>query len=187
MRTEKIFFDVEDMPDENPPPVLARVFWPYEVLKRFRLIFKEVQQHSQWVETKCGVSSAQLWAMWELSQSPGLRVTELAKAMSIHQSTASNLLEKLAKKGLVRRERLSQDLRVVSVFLTEQGVETLAQAPSPARGILQHTLFSLPEDTLHSLADNLDVLVEAMGITDKEAAMQPMKPLANKGRKTKKP
>ena len=42
--------------------------WPYEVLKQFRLIFKATQQHSQWVETHCGVTSAQLWALWELSK-----------------------------------------------------------------------------------------------------------------------
>ncbi len=41
---------------------------PFEVLKRFRLIFKTVQQHSQWVESHCDVASAQLWALWELSE-----------------------------------------------------------------------------------------------------------------------
>jgi len=185
MRTGKMNVNIEPMASTKTLAASVRVLWPYEVLKRFRLIFKEVQQHSQWVETNCGVSSAQLWAMWELSQNPGLRVTELAKAMSIHQSTASNLLEKLARKGLVKRERLNQDQRVVSVSLTEAGIETLKHAPSPARGILQHALFALPEDVLRSLSGNLGVVVAAMGITDEAAAMQPMRPLA-KTRKAKK-
>ena len=184
MRSEKMSCHVEQAPGAKPSPASSRVAWPVEVLKRFRLIFKEVQQHSQWVETTCGVSSAQLWAMWELSQCPGLRVTSLAKAMSIHQSTASNLVEKLARKGLLRRERLGRDQRVVSLFLTEAGSETLRLAPPPARGILQHALFNLPEDSLRALGDNLDLLVEAMGITDEEAAMQPMKPLAKARRAT---
>ncbi len=156
--------------------------WAYEVLKRFRLIFKAVQQHSQWVETRCGVTSAQLWALWELSRSPGLRVTELAKAMSIHHSTASNLLDKLAKKGLIRRERVSEDQRVVTVTLTPEGWELIGQAPAPAQGILQYALFCLPDAILRSLAKDLNALVKEMEIKDDEAAMEPLNPLAKKSR-----
>lgn len=161
--------------------------WAYEVLKRFRLIFKAVQQHSQWVETRCGVTSAQLWALWELSRSPGLRVTELAKAMSIHHSTASNLLDKLAKKGLILRERVSEDQRVVTVTLTPEGRELIQQAPAPAQGILQHALFCLPEAVLRSLTKDLDALVKEMEIKDDEAAMQPLNPLTKIKRRGAKP
>ncbi|QBC26417.1 MarR family transcriptional regulator [Methylomonas sp. LW13] len=154
--------------------------WPYEVLKQFRLIFKAVQQHSQWVETHCGVTSAQLWALWELSKTPGLKVTELAKTMSIHHSTASNMLDKLAKKGLILRERVSEDQRVVTVTLTQEGIELLNQVPTPPQGILQHALFDLPENVLKSLAKNLDVLVQEMKIKDDEAAMLPINALPKK-------
>lgn len=182
MRYKKVELTEDLMPSNEDLPVSKS--WSYEVLKKFRLIFKEVQQHSQWVETNCGVSSAQLWAMWELSKRPGLRVTELAKAMCIHQSTASNLLEKLARKGLVKRERPSEDRRTVSLFLTEAGFEVLGKSPLPAQGILQHALFNLPEETLHSLSDNLDSLIEKMGVTDNYATMQPISSLL-KLRKTK--
>jgi len=160
--------------------------WPYEVLKQFRLIFKAVQQHSQWVETHCGVTSAQLWALWELSKNPGLKVTELAKAMSIHHSTTSNMLDKLAKKGLIMRERTSQDQRVVTVTLTPDGIELINQVPSPPQGILQHAIFDLPESVLKSLAKNLGALVKEMEIKDDEAAMQPLNPLPKKSRIIKK-
>lgn len=160
--------------------------WPYEVLKQFRLIFKAVQQHSQWVETHCGVTSAQLWALWELSKSPGLKVTELAKAMSIHHSTASNMLDKLAKKGLIIRERVSQDQRVVTVSLTPDGTDLLNRVPVHPQGILQHALFDLPENVLKSLATNLDVLVKEMEIKDEEAAMQPLNPMPKNSSSLKK-
>ena len=151
--------------------------WPYAVLKRFRLIFKAVQQHSQWVEAHCGVTSAQLWAMWELSQNSGLKVTELAQAMAIHHSTASNMLDKLAKKGLIIRERVSHDQRVVTVTLTEAGCNLMGLAPSPPKGILQQSLFQLPETVLKSLAKDLDMLVDCMDIKDQSASMQPLDPL----------
>jgi DNA-binding MarR family transcriptional regulator len=160
--------------------------WPHEVLKRFRLIFRAVQQHSQWVETRCGVTSAQLWALWELSESPGLRVSDMARAMSIHHSTASNLLDKLARKGLIKRERVSEDQRVVTLNLTREGIDLIERAPSPARGILQHALFRLPKALLQSLAQDLEVLVKEMAILDDEVAMQPLNPLAKTRRRVKK-
>ncbi len=147
---------------------------PRDVLKRFRLIFRAVQQHSHWVETRTGVSSAQLWALWELSRKPGLRVTELAKAMAVHQSTASNLLEKLAKKGLVTRNRISPDHRVVSLYLTELGQQTLERLPRPAQGILQNALSSLKPEILDSLARDLDLLIANMNIKDESGALQPI-------------
>lgn len=148
--------------------------WPREVLKRFRMIFRAVQQHSHWVEARAGVSSAQLWALWELSRKPGLRVTELAKAMSVHQSTASNLLEKLVKKGLVTRNRISGDQRVVNLYLTPLGQETLERVPRPAQGILQNALMSLKTETLVSLSNELDVLIAHMNIKDDSGALQPI-------------
>ena len=148
--------------------------WPREVLKRFRMIFRAVQQHSHWVESRAGVSSAQLWALWELSRKPGLRVTELAKAMSVHQSTASNLLEKMVKKGLVTRQRISGDHRVVNLYLTDLGQETLARIPKPAQGLLQNALLSLEREALVSLAQDLDVLIARMNIKDDRGALQPI-------------
>lgn len=157
----------------------------YDVLKQFRLIFKSIQQHSQWVETHCGVSSAQLWAMWELSKKPGMKVTELAKAMSLHHSTASSLLNKLAKKNLIKRERIHQDQRLVTVVLTQEGFDLINQTQVPPQGILQHALFNLPEPTLKSLAKNLKILVKEMAIKDEGAAMQPLNPLAKRVRPPK--
>lgn len=160
--------------------------WSYEVLKQFRLIFRAVQQHSQWVESQCGVSNAQLWIMLELSKKPGLKVTELAKILSIHHSTASNLLNKLAEKGLIRRERVNIDQRVVTLKLTQEGIDLLKQAPSPPQGILQHALFELSDNTLKGLSKHLNALIIEMNIFDDEAAMQPINPKPDKKTVTKK-
>lgn len=150
------------------------VLWPHEALKRFRMIFRAVQQHTQWVESCTGVTCAQLWVMFEISRNPGLKVSELARVMAIHQSTVSNLLPKLEKRGLIRRERTPLDQRVVRLYLTGTGQALLDEAPDPKRGLLQHALFELPEPALKALTENLDGLVEAMRIPEDQAAMQPL-------------
>ncbi|MHB1233487.1 MAG: MarR family winged helix-turn-helix transcriptional regulator [Burkholderiales bacterium] len=133
-----------------------------------------MQKHSHWVETQCGVSGAQLWAMWELLISPGLKVSELSQAMSIHPSTASNLLDKLEKRGLVKRERKGPDQRVVRLFLTTEGLEIINRAPRPAQGVLTDTLCRLPDDTVQDLQRCLAQLVSRINLKDEAAALQPL-------------
>jgi DNA-binding MarR family transcriptional regulator len=118
--------------------------------------------------------------LWEISKNPGLKVTELAKAMSLHHSTASSLLNKMAKKGLIKRERIHQDQRLVTVILTLDGIQLINQTQVPPQGILQHALFNLPEPVLKSLSKNLDALVKEMDIKDEMAAMEPLNPLAKR-------
>jgi MarR family transcriptional regulator, organic hydroperoxide resistance regulator len=145
-----------------------------EILQLFRVVFRSVQQHSNWVESRCGVSAAQLWAMWELMQSPGMKVSELSKAMAIHQSTTSNLLDKLENKRLIRRERGQPDQRVVRLFLTAEGSAIIEQAPRPAQGVLTDALSRLPESVLENLGQGIEMLVAQINMKDEKAAMEPL-------------
>lgn len=151
------------------------------VLRQFRLIFKVIQQHSKLVETQNGVSSPQLWAMWEIFNSPGIKVTELAKVMSIHHSTTNTLINKLSRKNLLVRRKCNDDNRVVKLFLTENGNELIKNNTLEPRGILQQALFEIPEDTLEQLITQLDILIQKMKIDyNDNAAMTPLNPLAKK-------
>jgi DNA-binding MarR family transcriptional regulator len=104
---------------------------------------------------------------------PGLRVSELAHGMSVHQSTASNLVGELERRGFIRKER-GADQRVVHLYLTQEGNELVARAPKPMMGVLPDALQRLPEDVLNSLAANMDVLIAVMQLKDKAAATKPL-------------
>jgi len=156
----------------TPQDSLAR-----EALRKFRLIFGAVRQHFQAVETACGVSGAQVWVMATLAETPGMRVSQLASALSIHQSTASNLLDKIEKSGLIRRERSSKDQRVVQLYLTEAGEAALARAPKPFTGLLPYALGKLPPEVLEALNQNLSQLIDGMEQVDSAAADRPLSEL----------
>lgn len=147
---------------------------PLSVLQRFRVLIRTAQRHSQWVERQSGVTGAQLWAMCELSETPGLRVGELAKLMALHQSTASNMIDKLESAGLVRKERTSSDQRVVRLYLTAAGATLIETAPSPARGVLPEALRTLSDDDLKRLRVDLDVLLERIHNLDEGFGLQPL-------------
>jgi len=148
-----------------------------ETLRKFRVIFGAVRQHFQAVEKACGVSGAQVWVMATLAESPGMRVSQLASALSIHQSTASNLLDKIEKSGLIRRERSSQDQRVVHLYLTEAGKVALDRAPKPFTGLLPFALGKLGSEVLTSLSQNLDQVIAGMEQVDIAAADRPLSEL----------
>ncbi|WP_286164127.1 MarR family winged helix-turn-helix transcriptional regulator [Azoarcus sp. DN11] len=147
---------------------------PLSVLQRFRVLIRTAQRHSQWIEKQSGVTGAQLWALQELLEEPGLRVGELAKRMALHQSTASNMIDKLETNGLVVKARTSADQRVVRLSLTPAGRQLLARAPSPARGVLPEALRLLDEEAQARLQQELDGLLHQIKDLDEGFGMQPL-------------
>jgi len=145
------------------------------ILKDLRIIFRASQAHAKWVEKECGLSSAQLWMMWELFNSPGLKVSELATILSIHPSTCSNMLDKLQKKELVLRDRNNpKDQRVVELSLTKTGTQLLATSPRPAQGVLADVLLRLPDETLDKLETGLKDFVNILKTSDKDDGYKPI-------------
>lgn len=162
-------------PQDSAKKATGARFSRYQaILKNIRLIFRARQKHAQGVEKECGLSSAQLWMMWELSKAPGLRVSELAKILSIHASTCSNMLDKIQKKGFVRRDRSESDQRNVHLYLTEEGKNLLAKAPQPAQGVLTDVLLRLPDADLSHLEIGLQSLVKELHVDNKEDGLKPL-------------
>ena len=129
--------------------------------KLLRLV-RAVQTGMQNIGGNHGLSGSQLWALWQISAQPGQRVTELAEAMQIHPSTASNLLDKLEARGLVRRERRDVDTRVVRLHLAEAGVNLVAKIPGPMQGRLRQALQDVPAPVLAGLSSGVTTVLELM-------------------------
>lgn len=145
-----------------------------DIVQDLRVVVRTIQAHSRWVEKQCGVSSVQLWAMWELFATPGQKVSELSRALSIHQSTASNMLDKLEEKSLIKRDRSGPDQRVVQLFLTEKGSQLLSQAPRPAQGAVQDALKSMSDEEQLALKTGLEALINQMAVSEEGAALKPI-------------
>lgn len=143
-------------------------------LQHFRVIFSSVKKHLSDTESACGISSSQLWVLYELHKAPDLKVSEIANNLAIHQSTASNLIEKLVKKHLIVKKRETTDQRVVRLSLTEQGLDIIKNAPPSPRGVLRDALDRLDMDTLSALTQNLSQLSLHINGKDAEAGLVPL-------------
>jgi DNA-binding MarR family transcriptional regulator len=145
-----------------------------EALKLFRIIFKSANRHFHDIEKAAGIGGASLWALAEIAETDDLTVSGLAKAMSVHQSTASNLMDKLEASGYLIRTRSLEDRRVVHLSLTDQGREVLTKAPPPYRGILPDALMRLTPATLGELTRHLSELVAGMERKNDNSAFEPL-------------
>lgn len=143
------------------------------VLRKLRLVFNTVKGHFRDVEKQVGVAGAQVWALSVIQERPGCGVGELARAMDVHQSTASNLLKPLIEGGMVTAERAQADRRALHLRLTRRGHAVLRKAPGPAAGVLPDALGKLDLETLLRLDHDLEDLIAVLQ-TDKRAAKMPL-------------
>jgi len=144
------------------------------VLKKFRIIYGSVRQHFREVERTCGVTGSQLWLMQEIANTSGIGVSELAERLSIHQSTCSQLVEKLVASELVIKERSKTDQRRVGLRLTGNAAMLMSKAPGPAEGVLTEALWTLPEETILTLDASLEKVIGQLQTRDDELADKPL-------------
>jgi len=141
------------------------------VLRQFRIVFNSVKTHFRQVERQAGVGGAQLWALSVIEHRPGIGVTELARELDIHQSTASNLIKTLCERGLAVAAREGMDRRSVSLRIQPAGREVLKSAPMPFAGVLPDALSSLDPATLTRLEQDLCMLIALLEADEASAGV----------------
>lgn len=163
----------DDTPTTKTAPDMAPDMQAGHVLRQFRIIFNAVRTHFQQIERKVGIGGAQVWALSIIGQHPGMRVTELARAMDIHQSTASNLIRHLTRQELVEALRSTADRRHVHLHPTPAGLALLSAVPGPHEGVLPEALRRLSAQTLTNLHKNLDDLIRSLP-ADESCGQKPL-------------
>lgn len=93
----------------------------------------------------------------------GISQKELSEKTFKDQPTTTRILDKLERRGLIRRQADSEDRRVSLVFLTSEGQEIRGPLISLARQALEQALEGLSEqeqdqlkNLLGRISDNLD-------------------------------
>jgi DNA-binding MarR family transcriptional regulator len=146
----------------RPAQVSLRDARELRTLQSFRTIFGSARHHDAEVRRSGGISGSQLWALAEIASCEGMTVNRLAERMALHQSTASNLVNALVDRKLVRRLRDSADQRIVHLHVATEGRRMLLRVPGPHAGLLVDALRRLEHEQLDDLREALDVLVRIM-------------------------
>ena len=140
-----------------------------EIMQSLRQIFKAIQDYSQEVSKKFGITGPQLWALKTISANGNLPLGELTKKMYLHPSTVTGVVDRLEKKGYVVRDRGQEDRRVVKVHLTPKGKKLVRKAPNPIQGKMVYGLRKLEQRKLNSIYDSVQKLVQIMAVQNVKA------------------
>ncbi len=88
-------------------------------------------------------------------------IGQLAEQLSIDQSNASRLCDRLERLGLITRQRSRTDGRAVDVYLTSSGTKLLKAVNAYRRREVQRVLASMPERAVEAALQALTAFSRA--------------------------
>jgi DNA-binding MarR family transcriptional regulator len=105
------------------------------------------------------LSRTELGLLRTLSDGPR-RITELAELEALAQPTMTILIKRLEQQGLVKRERRSDDGRVVLVDLTKRGRVALDDYRERIRGAMGAYLAEISDEQVNRLVAATETLAQ---------------------------
>lgn len=142
-----------------------------KALQAVRGLVGALSQSARVIEQRTGVSNAQLFLLQQIADEPDLSVNALAARAMTHQSTASVVLSRLERRGLVQRVRSVADGRSVALRLTAEGRRLLRRAPRPATSEIVEALARLTPTEVRMLRLGICALGREAGFSCEGSAM----------------
>jgi DNA-binding MarR family transcriptional regulator len=142
-----------------------------EALAMLRALVEELRRSARTIESRTGVSNAQLFLLRELRAHGPLSVNDLAASARTGPSTASIVVQRLVRAGLAAKSRSRTDRRSVGVSLTPSGRRLLRRAPAPTTARVLRALESLSDADTRALSRGLRSLARALNLASRAPSM----------------
>lgn len=133
-----------------------------QIIMRLRQIIQEMSKHSKLILEKYKISTPQLICLHEVFQHGPISIGALTKIVFLNNSTVTGIIDRLEKRELVRRVRISKDRRQVHIEITEPGIEFIKKAPKPIQDQFMDRLIALDEEKISLLLWSLEMLVDML-------------------------
>jgi DNA-binding MarR family transcriptional regulator len=95
------------------------------------------------------------WAQWgtllKIANGCATTATDLSRSMAGDSGSMTRMLDRLEQKGLIQRERSSEDRRIVQLSLTRAGQKLYPQLPPIAVNVLNRHLRGFSQDELETM------------------------------------
>lgn len=97
---------------------------PMDYAEEIANLFKSIQKtYNHYVSSQAGCHNftvPQLTVLRELYHHPEITLTELSARVGLSKSTVSGIVDRLVSHGAVKKVKVSEDLRIVRISLTEE-------------------------------------------------------------------
>ncbi|MFQ5599842.1 MAG: MarR family winged helix-turn-helix transcriptional regulator [Candidatus Krumholzibacteriia bacterium] len=132
------------------------------IVASIRRIVRAVDLHSRHLVEEHGITAPQLAVLAEASRLGGSSIGAIARGVHLSQPTVSGVLDRLERRGYVRRERSESDRRAVVVTATEKGEKVLCESPSLLQDRFREELARLEGWERHWLLSALERIAAMM-------------------------
>ena len=139
-----------------------------EIIYSIRRLMQAGELYTKELNKIYNVSSAQLNCLLGLYETGSLSPSQIAKHILVNSSTVTGIIDRLEHKGLVRRLRVSQDRRVITVELTKSGKVLAENAPPPVQQKIIDGLNKLSAEQIDQTAAVLISLTDMLDVQDLE-------------------
>lgn len=122
----------------------------------------------EWMEeelkeiTDSRVTPSQLKVLKLVARTNARRIGDVADFLAVSNAAASKAVDRLVKRGLLRRAEAESDRRAVELSLTPEGRTLLAQYEAATNQVLKEVFGGLPQEDLRDTAEFLDRLSTKM-------------------------
>jgi len=140
-----------------------------DVLRSLRRIIHAVDRHSR-LARQHGLTEPQAVCLSAVHRAGEINPGHLARSLSLSPPTVTGILDRLERRGLVRRERTARDKRQVTVCITPEGKRLLAEGPPSLQERFTRRLAGLPIPRQEDIAEALQEVVRLMEAEDIDAA-----------------
>jgi DNA-binding MarR family transcriptional regulator len=140
-------------------------------MEALRRLVRALSSSAREASSGGGLTGAQLFVLRQVDARPGLSIGQLAASTLSRQSTVSEVVSRLAERGLVARETSATDARQTELSLTASGRRAIAKFGATAQERLADGLASMSTARRRTLADALESWLSAAGMADVPAGM----------------
>ncbi len=133
------------------------------ILNAIRQIIRAVDIDSRQLAAQHHVTGPQLMCLMAVVENVSITSTDVAARVHLDTSTLVGVLDRLEKKGLIRRERSHEDRRQVLLTATEIGRKLAARTPYPMQHTLGEKLKGISASEREQIAASMERLVSLIG------------------------
>jgi DNA-binding MarR family transcriptional regulator len=132
------------------------------LVRGLRRISHALSIHSKQTLETHRVTMPQLVCLMALSRKGAVPLSALTEPLALNNSTVTGIVDRLERRGMVRRVRLGTDRRRVHVELTSAGERFLATAPPPVHADFIDRLQTLSPGEIETLLWAIETLAEML-------------------------
>lgn len=136
------------------------------VMDALRKVVRFLRLADREAEATTGLSAAQLFILHSLAEAPSESMSELAERTMTDPSSVSTVIDRLVRRGLVKRIRSREDLRRFTLRLSPIGQRVIRTAPRAPQELIAKSLAALPSAERTVVLRGLETLIHAIGANE---------------------